>query len=218
MPSAKRMPGVDRPIHLPISPRPATSTVGIITRWIRRTSTSPPIGAFWSPIESQAGSRQNEPRSLRGRGSWFRVGRTSSACFWSRPGGSPGRMLGAMPRAGFTGVEVLVALVVFAVAALGLAAEMAALTRLLAQGHRAAVVTQAASNRLDGLRANGCRSRTNGGETLSVNSVPIAEIIWSWTDRGDSIYGLTLRAAPIAVPGGSHLPHDTLAATLWCRR
>jgi prepilin-type N-terminal cleavage/methylation domain-containing protein len=126
-------------------------------------------------------------------------------------------MLDAMTRTGFTVVEVLVALVVFTIGALGFAAEIAVLTRLLAQGHRAAAVTQAAATRLERLRANGCRSRANGGETLKVNSVPIAEIAWQWSDPGDSIYGLTLRTAPL-LPGAARVPTDTFDAVLWCRR
>lgn len=126
-------------------------------------------------------------------------------------------MLDAMTRTGFSVVEVLVALVVFAIGALGFAAEIAALTRLLAQGHRAAAVTQAAASRLERLRANGCRSRSNGGETLTVNSVRIAEIAWSWSDPGDSTYGLTLRTAPL-LPGNARVPTDTFDAVLWCRR
>jgi prepilin-type N-terminal cleavage/methylation domain-containing protein len=127
-------------------------------------------------------------------------------------------MLGAMTRTGFTVVEVMVALVVFAIGALGFAAEIAVLTRLLAQGHRAATVTQAAATRLERLQANGCRSRADGGETLKVNSVPIAEIAWHWSDPGDSTYGLTLRTAPFILPGTTRVPTDTFDAVLWCRR
>jgi prepilin-type N-terminal cleavage/methylation domain-containing protein len=123
-----------------------------------------------------------------------------------------------MTRTGFTVVEVLVALVVFAIGALGFAAEIAVLTRLLAQGHRAAAVTQAATSRLERLQANGCRARADGGETLKVNSVPIAEIAWNWADPGDSTFGLTLRTVPFTVPGATRVPSDTFDAVLWCRR
>lgn len=122
-----------------------------------------------------------------------------------------------MSRAGLTVVEVLVAMVIFAVGALGFAAETAALTRLLAQGHRAAVVTAAATGRLERLRAQACAVRSNGVETVRYHSAPIADLQWAWSDPGDSTYRLMLWTGPAA--GGRVVTRiDTLHAVVWCRR
>ena len=113
---------------------------------------------------------------------------------------------------GFTLVEVLVALVVFAIGALGVAAETAALTRRLAQERRLAVISEATTGRLERLRANGCRSRSDGIESVNYHTIPVAEIRWSWRDPGDSTYQVTLVTAP------SGTRSDTLSASVWCRR
>lgn len=122
-----------------------------------------------------------------------------------------------MARSGFTVVEVLVALVIFALGALGFAAETAALTRLLAHGHRAGVVSAAVTARLERLRASGCSFRSNGVETVRYHSAPLADVEWTWRDPGDSTYHLTLRIGPAS---GARAPVliDTLHAVVWCRR
>lgn len=121
-----------------------------------------------------------------------------------------------MARTGFTLVEVLVALVVFSLGALGLAAETAALTRQLGAGHRAAIVTAAATTRLEGLRTGACESRVAGLETVRYHSAGLADLEWSWRDSGDSVYRLTLTTVPVG-PWTPVLP-DTLTTVVWCRR
>jgi prepilin-type N-terminal cleavage/methylation domain-containing protein len=123
-----------------------------------------------------------------------------------------------MSRNGFTLVEVLVALVIFAIGALGLAAETAALTRQIGIGQRAAVVTAAATARLERARARACESRADGIETVRYHSVRLADLEWSWRDPGDSAFRLTLVTVPFGAPARSSIPADTLTTVVWCRR
>jgi len=116
---------------------------------------------------------------------------------------------------GFTLIEVLVALVLFAFGVLGLAAETAALTRLLARAQRAARVTAAASARLERLRAGACVLRRDGAETVSQGSAILATLQWTWSGVGDSTY----RVRVVAFPGllaGPRARSETLSAVLAC--
>lgn len=119
---------------------------------------------------------------------------------------------------GFTLVEVLVALVVFAIGALGVAAETAALTRRIAQERLLAVVSEATTSRLERLRANACQVRNDGIESVSHHAIIVAEIRWSWRDPGDSTFQVTLVTAPSGTRVGTPIRSDTLSASAWCRR
>ncbi len=118
---------------------------------------------------------------------------------------------------GFTLIEVLVALVVFAFGVLGLAAETVALTRLLARAQRAARVTAAAVARLERLRAGACAVRQDGTETLSRGSATLATLQWTWSGAGDSTYQVRVVAFP-ELPTGPRARAESLSAVLTCRR
>jgi type IV pilus assembly protein PilV len=118
---------------------------------------------------------------------------------------------------GFTLIEVLVALVVFAFGVLGLAAETAALTRLLARARRAAQVTAAASARLERLRAGACTARVDGTETLSRGSATLATLHWTWSDVADSTYRVRVVASP-GSPAGLRARAETLGAVFACHQ
>jgi prepilin-type N-terminal cleavage/methylation domain-containing protein len=119
---------------------------------------------------------------------------------------------------GFTVVEVLVALIVFAVGILGLAAETALLTRALARTQRAAIASAAAAARLERLRITACGTRLDGAEPVLHHRTPVARLEWTWGLAGDS----TPRVRIVTVPAGP-LAHplvrpDTLTAVFPCRR
>jgi prepilin-type N-terminal cleavage/methylation domain-containing protein len=118
---------------------------------------------------------------------------------------------------GFTIIEMLVALVVFAFGVLGLAAESAALTRLLARARRAAQVTAWASARLERLRAGACTARADGTETLSRGSATLATLQWTWSDGTDSTYRVLVVANP-GLPAGPRARAETLGAVFTCRQ
>lgn len=66
---------------------------------------------------------------------------------------------------GFTILETLVALMIFNVGILGLAATAAVVTRMIRQGRGASAVAALASGRLEVLRSEGCRPPSGGTET-----------------------------------------------------
>ena len=72
---------------------------------------------------------------------------------------------GAKSRAGFTIVELIVAMIVFAVGVLGLAATAASVTRLMGGATRQTIAANIAQSRLEKLRASPCGTLTNGADT-----------------------------------------------------
>ena len=68
-------------------------------------------------------------------------------------------------RAGFTIVELLVAMMVFAIGILGLAATAASVTRLMGGATRQTIAANIAQSRLEKLRASPCGTLTNGADT-----------------------------------------------------
>ena len=122
------------------------------------------------------------------------------------------------PSRGFTLVEVLVALIVFAVGALGLAAETAALTRALAGAQRAAFVSSAAAARLERLRAAACGTRVDGTETVQRERTTLALLQWTWSSPGDSTYRVRLVTTPAEAAARRLAVPDTLTAQIPCRR
>jgi type IV pilus modification protein PilV len=69
-------------------------------------------------------------------------------------------------RAGFTLVELLVAMMVFAVGMLALAATAASVTRMMGGAKRQTLAATVAQSRLEKLRSSPCASLTSGSETV----------------------------------------------------
>lgn len=69
-------------------------------------------------------------------------------------------------RAGFTLVELLVAMIIFAVGMLGLAATAGSVTRMMGGAKRQTIAAQVAQSRIERLRAAPCTSLTSGTETV----------------------------------------------------
>lgn len=119
---------------------------------------------------------------------------------------------------GFTLVEVLVALLVFAVGALGLAAETAALMRQAARSRRTARVSAAAAMRLERLQAGACEVRANGTELVMQGGSALASLHWSWSQAatGATRYRVRLVTAPGPLTMGPAAPAETLLAVVSC--
>lgn len=69
-------------------------------------------------------------------------------------------------RAGFTLVELLVAMMVFAVGMLGLAATAGSVTRMMGGAKRQTIAATVAQSRLEKIRSSPCASLTSGSETV----------------------------------------------------
>ena len=69
-------------------------------------------------------------------------------------------------RAGFTLVELLVAMMVFAVGMLGLAATAASVTRMMGGAKRQTIASTVAQSRLEKIRSSPCGSLVSGSETV----------------------------------------------------
>ena len=119
---------------------------------------------------------------------------------------------------GFSVVEVLVALIVFAVGILGLAAETASLTRALARTQRAAVASSAAAARLEWLRITACGTPEDGVEPVLHHGTILAQLEWTWGLAGDSTPRVQLVTVPAGPAAHPLVRPDTLTAVFPCRR
>jgi type IV pilus modification protein PilV len=117
---------------------------------------------------------------------------------------SPRRRTSATPRpsgtgarAGFTLVELLVAMMIFAVGMLALAATAGSVTRMMGGAKRQTIAAQVAQSRIERLRSSPCASLLGGSETVrgisstwTVSAVSrgvnITETVVFATSRGSS--------------------------------
>ena len=72
----------------------------------------------------------------------------------------------ACKRAGFTLVELLVAMMVFAVGMLGLAATAGSVTKMMGGAKRQTIAATVAQSRLEKLRSSPCASIVSGSDTV----------------------------------------------------
>lgn len=93
--------------------------------------------------------------------------------------------MNAGPRneAGFTLVEVIIAVMVLTVGMLGLVSTAALVTRMIGRGQRSAVATNFAAQRLERLRIAACipAQRVAGAENLMRGSNVVASQQWRFT-------------------------------------
>jgi Tfp pilus assembly protein PilV len=88
--------------------------------------------------------------------------------------------------AGFTIVEVIIAIIVLTVGLLGLVTTAALVTRMIGQGQRSAVAATFASQRMEVLRTAACDPgrRNAGSETLLRGGAVAATNNWTFTQLG----------------------------------
>ena len=94
--------------------------------------------------------------------------------------------------AGFTIVEILIAIIVLTVGILGLVTTSALVTRMIARGQRTAVAAEFAAQRFERLRVSGCANQAAGADTLKRGSAWVAINTWTFTDALNSTWRITL--------------------------
>lgn len=94
--------------------------------------------------------------------------------------------------AGFTIVEVLIAIIVLTVGILGMVTTSALVTRMIARGQRTAVAAQFAAQRFERLRVTACANQAAGSDTLKRGSTWVAINSWAFTDAGNQTWRILL--------------------------
>lgn len=99
-----------------------------------------------------------------------------------------------MGRLGFTLPEVLLAILVLGVGLLGLASTTALVTRMIGNGHRAAVAATFAAQRLERLRTGACSGSAPepGSENLMQGAVVMVSNRWSVAALGGRTWHVDL--------------------------
>jgi prepilin-type N-terminal cleavage/methylation domain-containing protein len=88
-------------------------------------------------------------------------------------------------RAGFTVVEVVIAMMILSVAVLALASTSGAVSKMMVRGHNAEIAAGFGAKRMDQLRLTGCASQAAGADTLFRGGPNWAAVnSWSFTPAG----------------------------------
>jgi Tfp pilus assembly protein PilV len=94
--------------------------------------------------------------------------------------------------AGFTIVEILIAIVVLTVGILGMVTTSALVTRMIARGQRTAVAAEFAAQRFERLRVTGCANQAGGVDTLMRGSAWVSINTWTFTDIGNQTWRIVV--------------------------
>jgi prepilin-type N-terminal cleavage/methylation domain-containing protein len=121
-------------------------------------------------------------------------------------------------QAGFTIVEVIIAIIVLTVGLLGLVTTAALVTRMITRGQRAAVSSSFAQRRLELLRNAACipAQRANGSDTLRRGSTWVAINTWTFTANPNSptIFRLKILTTSKTIQERTRV--DTMETTIPC--
>ena len=85
------------------------------------------------------------------------------------------------PPTGFTLVEVIVALVIFAVGLMGLMGTSMLATRMIVHSQQTSIGVAFAKRTLDSLRVAGCAAPLNGSATLKRGTTTVDSLSWTFT-------------------------------------
>jgi type IV pilus assembly protein PilV len=118
--------------------------------------------------------------------------------------------------AGFTIVEVIIAIIVLTVGLLGLVTTAALVTRMIGQGQRTAVASTFASQRMEVLRTAACNAalRVNGSESLIRGGAVAATNNWTFTNVAGNTWTITLDVTYVTVKNRSRT--DRMETSVIC--
>ena len=119
-------------------------------------------------------------------------------------------------REGFTIVEVIIAIVVFAIGVLALASTSGVVTRMVNQGENAEIGTGFGAERLERLRMTGCTNQAAGGpDTLKRGGGGWYAInTWSFANAGNNTWRITVQSRYKTAKGNDRT--ETLATSISC--
>jgi Tfp pilus assembly protein PilV len=118
--------------------------------------------------------------------------------------------------AGFTIIEVIIAIIVLTVGLLGLVTTAALVTRMITRGQRSSEAATWAARRMERLRPRACvdAQRTAGSDTLYRGGIWQAINTWTFTDAGDGNYRVQIITLGRSVQ--NRIRTDTTEATIPC--
>lgn len=123
---------------------------------------------------------------------------------------------GTTGEAGFTIIEVMIAVVILTVGLLGLTTTSGLVTRMIGRGQRSEVAALLAMQRMERMRPAACdpARRVAGAETLFRGSQPIARLSWTFTDAGN--HSIRMRVITDFVVSANRVRRDTLETSIIC--
>jgi len=118
--------------------------------------------------------------------------------------------------AGFTIIEVMIAVVILAVGLLGLTTTSGLVTRMIGRGQRSEVGAILALQRMERMRPLACNpaQRVAGAETLMRGSQPVARLSWTFADAGNK--SIRMRVVTDLVVSANRVRTDTLETSIIC--
>ncbi len=119
-------------------------------------------------------------------------------------------------KAGFTIVEVLVAIVVLSIGVIALMGSNALTTRMIGQGRRTTMAMEVASRRLETLRmtASATSPACTGGAFASGGPITTDGVSETWIVPGAGTSRAVSAIVTYAKAGGTYT--DTLQTVIWC--
>lgn len=120
--------------------------------------------------------------------------------------------------AGFTIIEVMIAVVILTVGLLALTTTSGLVTRMIGRGQRSEVAALLAMQRMERARPAACipAQRVAGSETLMRGSRPVARIAWTYTDVDATGRTIRVRVITDYPVTANRIRTDTMESSVIC--
>jgi prepilin-type N-terminal cleavage/methylation domain-containing protein len=120
--------------------------------------------------------------------------------------------------AGFTIVEVIIALVILVVGLLGLTATSGLVTRMIGRGQRSEVAALLAMQAMERARPAACipAQRVARDTTITRGSNPVARVAWTFVDVNGDGRSIRVRVITDYVVGRNRIRTDTMETSVVC--